>query len=308
MRSTSSLVLAGVLFALSSVPALAAGSAGGGVATCTEDKWLCGDWSTCSAQGSQSRSCRMIEDCIAVETPSPATQQSCTPPAPPAPPAPPEPAKTVMPEPMAPPMPNVPMPLATCGEKKTMKERIICRLSESEEDEAYETAHAYMPEECRALATGKRPVCIARYVAFQPCWKERVGEDRLMCARKVLSLGPDVAAQRKSCAAKPVKERQACLSALRDKVYSMVKFRMYDLSEQAEAYKDNAMYKAAVAVFVNGVETAKQSFNKATTSAARTTLVERVRQNWAAFAKLVANGDTNGATLKQALVDLRAVR
>jgi hypothetical protein len=47
---------------------------------CDEDTWECGDWSECSAEGSQTRSCRMTNDCSEVSDRSPDTQQSCTPP------------------------------------------------------------------------------------------------------------------------------------------------------------------------------------------------------------------------------------
>ncbi len=46
---------------------------------CTADTWTCGAWDTCSASGSQTRSCVMTVDCDTVTTPSPATTQSCTP-------------------------------------------------------------------------------------------------------------------------------------------------------------------------------------------------------------------------------------
>lgn len=53
--------------------------------TCTEDTWACQPWSPCSAAGTQNRSCQVTVDCPGVETPSPATTQSCTPPPPPDP-------------------------------------------------------------------------------------------------------------------------------------------------------------------------------------------------------------------------------
>ena len=51
--------------------------------SCTADTWTCTDWNMCSASGTQTRSCSMTTDCAGVTTPSPATSQSCTPPAPP---------------------------------------------------------------------------------------------------------------------------------------------------------------------------------------------------------------------------------
>lgn len=51
--------------------------------TCTEDAWECGEWGSCLATAAgfaQGRTCTRKTDCPGVETPSPATSQSCTPP------------------------------------------------------------------------------------------------------------------------------------------------------------------------------------------------------------------------------------
>lgn len=66
--------------------------------SCTVDDWGCGDWSVCSDAGAQSRTCIRKTDCAYAETPSPATTQSCTPPAPEPEP---EPKKEPRPEPVA---------------------------------------------------------------------------------------------------------------------------------------------------------------------------------------------------------------
>ncbi len=49
--------------------------------TCTEDSWYCTQWNSCSASGNQTRFCNITNDCPSVSTPSPATTQTCTPPA-----------------------------------------------------------------------------------------------------------------------------------------------------------------------------------------------------------------------------------
>ncbi len=48
-------------------------------AACVADSWYCTQWNACSANGSQTRFCTKILDCQGVETPSPATTQSCSP-------------------------------------------------------------------------------------------------------------------------------------------------------------------------------------------------------------------------------------
>lgn len=45
---------------------------------CTQDKWECGEWNECPANGKIQRTCSKIFDCPSTETASPAIIQSCT--------------------------------------------------------------------------------------------------------------------------------------------------------------------------------------------------------------------------------------
>ncbi|MFH1522463.1 MAG: serine protease [Patescibacteria group bacterium] len=45
--------------------------------SCNLDTWTCGNWSACSLEGQQSRSCNKTLDCRFADTPSPVTTQSC---------------------------------------------------------------------------------------------------------------------------------------------------------------------------------------------------------------------------------------
>ncbi|TSC76302.1 MAG: hypothetical protein G01um101431_923 [Parcubacteria group bacterium Gr01-1014_31] len=66
---------------LATAPAvLAVGSGGGGSPACANDTWFCSDWSACSADGTQTRSCTLSYDCPGVTDQKPAEQQACTPP------------------------------------------------------------------------------------------------------------------------------------------------------------------------------------------------------------------------------------
>lgn len=46
--------------------------------TCTVDTWTCSEWSACSSDSTQTKTCTLTSDCPGVDTPSPATSQSCT--------------------------------------------------------------------------------------------------------------------------------------------------------------------------------------------------------------------------------------
>lgn len=65
----------------------AAGGGGGGgskntppPSTCTQDTWECTNWSQCSLEGQQTRTCTLKNNCPTAETPKPTETQKCTPP------------------------------------------------------------------------------------------------------------------------------------------------------------------------------------------------------------------------------------
>lgn len=49
------------------------------ISLCSSDTWLCGNWSSCSTDGIQTRICNKDYDCPRADTPKPTTTQSCTP-------------------------------------------------------------------------------------------------------------------------------------------------------------------------------------------------------------------------------------
>jgi hypothetical protein len=45
--------------------------------SCTEDKWECTNWTSCSPEGKQQRECKLVSDCNLVINKSPETSRSC---------------------------------------------------------------------------------------------------------------------------------------------------------------------------------------------------------------------------------------
>lgn len=71
------------IFILTFFPAavFAAGGGGGGsTPSCSEDTWICTEWSECSSQGEQKRACQISFDCPGFDTLKPQEVQTCTPP------------------------------------------------------------------------------------------------------------------------------------------------------------------------------------------------------------------------------------
>ncbi len=309
-----------------SVLAVGSGGGGGGGSACTEDLYTCTQWGDCAADGRQSRTCTLIFDCPTASTPAPHETATCTPPpAPPAPAPTPLPPVVPPPAPVVCredrwecsewsatcdiygrqnrtcrktfdcPAGTNPSPVTErlcerlqCGDLKALPDRVLCRLSLAPAGLAREYELQYLPEECRSIAEGgKQTACVARYRAFGPCWEKSLGEERLSCARSVLKLGPVLSEEVKTCQGKTGAEQVTCKSEVRQKVYDLIKFRMYDLEERAEELGSRGADLQAVAALVATIEEKKQSFNVASSQEERRQLILDVRAAWQKFINTV---------------------
>lgn len=109
------------------------------------------------------------------------------------------------------------------------------------------------------------------------------------------------------CISKKGKEKAACIAEMKQKLFSMIKFRMYDLSERAEELLEHEVDAARVADFVFVAEASKQKLNGAKTFARRRQAIDDVRVAWKKLAQRVKikNAQDN---LDQAFKDLEATR
>jgi hypothetical protein len=224
---------------------------------CTMDLWTCGPWpDKCDIFGNLSRTCKIQTDCAAVETPAPATKKRCE--------------------------------KLQC-EKKTLNERVLCRLNLAPAGIAREYEIQYLPEECRAKKnTDERERCVKTYKALQPCFDAANPGLRFGCAAKIFALGQSVSAEMQKCNALAGDEKINCKSGVREKAYAMIKFRLYDLSERAEALKLRGDLTAEqTADFVALVETKKQEFDEAKADADRRAIINDVREAWKELLKLI---------------------
>lgn len=199
-------------------------------------------------------------------------------------------------------------PTLRCGYLAKLRERVACRLRLSEPELAEELAIQYLPEECRALTSGAQEACLARYRALQSCWEKPAGIPRTTCAVKVLGITGKRGAMFKQCTKKIGPARAICQREGRDKVYALIKFRLYDLSERAEdALKKGAPREAAVNL-VTAMETNKQRFNRAKNYAERRKTILDSRQSWQQFVAKAKGKENRRDYLDEALSDLAAVK
>lgn len=222
----------------------------------------------------------------------------------------PTPAVVVTPAPAPTPATAPIKPAVLQCDQETMKERIRCRLSLSEEDLEAELAVQYLPEECRSLSSVARVSCIERYKALKPCWAKPIGLQRATCARQVLEIGSSANAALRACNLKRNREERAnCLANAKDRIYALIKFRLYDLSERAEELLEKGTGTVdAVTDLVNAMESYKQEFNAAKTYGARRAALVKARNTWAKFVRAHRGKITASDYLDTSFSELLLVR
>jgi hypothetical protein len=165
-----------------------------------------------------------------------------------------------------------------------MRERVVCRLGLAPAGMARENELQYLPELCRAQAAGPaRDACIALYKDFDLCWSAPSLDERVACAKGVLGLESNIREQMIACLEKEEPESTVCADKLRQKVYDLVLFRLYDLEERAEDLLERSVPIDAVADLVVEIEQKKIAFKAATTKEARRQAVLDVRAAWLQF-------------------------
>ena len=234
------------------------GGSGGSSGPCTSDFFKCGVWSEC-VNGQQTRTCELTEDCENANDPKPDEAKPCQ--------------EKIVDE------INL-----KCGDKTTLKERVMCRLNLTEDELRTELSLRYLPEECRVIENQtERQDCVNRYARLQVCWNKAIGEERFSCVREKLSLGNDISQEKANCNSKLNVERDGCFNDLRKKVYNMIKFRFYDLEERAEEMEKLGVNEDRIAEFVTNLELKKQVFNNAKTKEERKQIILDVRKLWVGF-------------------------
>ena len=166
-----------------------------------------------------------------------------------------------------------------CGGYLDIAYRVKCRLLLREEQtDEYEN---FFPEECKAR---NDPVdqeqCLQVYKAVQECWDFPNGPSRIACVKRQLKLG-EILTERANCNALDAGKRENCNQELRDKAYGLIKFRLYNLEEEAEELmEEGRLSEDDVAAFVVKMEESKLAFNKATSKEERRAIILGARKAW----------------------------
>ncbi len=166
-----------------------------------------------------------------------------------------------------------------CGGYLDIEDRVKCRLSLREEEKnEYEN---FFPEECKARTDpGEQESCLKVYQAVQECWDFPNGPSRISCVKKQLILG-DIFTEKANCNALDAGKRENCNKELREKAYALIKFRLYNLEEEAEKLMEaGKLTEEEVAAFVVQMEKSKLSFNAAKAKEERRQIILQARKYW----------------------------
>ncbi|MBI2576347.1 hypothetical protein HYV84_03965 [Candidatus Woesearchaeota archaeon] len=164
-----------------------------------------------------------------------------------------------------------------CGGYMAIEDRVKCRLSlrEDQEDE-YEN---FYPEECKATPNDWKK-CLETYKAVQSCWRFPGGNARISCVQKQLKLG-EIKGEKKKCQQMQPGEKGKCVSELNEKVHSLVKFRLYNLEEEAEELMEKGMLTLEqVSAFVVKMEQGKLKYNQAKNNRDRKVILAQAKDDW----------------------------
>jgi hypothetical protein len=163
-----------------------------------------------------------------------------------------------------------------CNGYLNVNDRVSCRLKlKREERELEENSY---PEECRGRSDKEK--CLKSYEALKPCGKFETVQERVECAREKVDIS-SIAGRRKYCAGLKYDDKENCEQRLREKVYSLVKFRFSALENMAEKLLDKKQLSADnVSAFELRVERLKLDFNNANSAAERKEVISKVREEW----------------------------
>jgi len=163
-----------------------------------------------------------------------------------------------------------------CGGYLGIEDRVTCRLKLT--DEERNEYQNFYPEEC--MVRKDKEKCLNVYEAVQPCWEKENGKERIDCVKDAVNVG-DVAAERAKCAVLSTDMQEDCVLRLREKVYGVVKFRLYNLEEEAEELLEKGYLSFEdVRDFVVKMELKKSAFNAAQTKKERVKVLLDAREDW----------------------------
>ncbi len=169
-----------------------------------------------------------------------------------------------------------------CGDRNTRRERVRCRLNLESDELEEEYQLEYLPEECKALERDRRDRCINIYRNAQSCWRFNRNAERVSCVQNQLNFR-GVSEERRQCNLLTGEEKRACVEDFKEKLFTIIKFRFYNLEERAEEFlEEGKTSEEDVVNFIDAVEGKKAEFNEASLERKKAIVME-VKELWLDF-------------------------
>ncbi len=172
-----------------------------------------------------------------------------------------------------------------CTEGKTMKERVKCVLNLPDD---YVNKVKYIPEECVVLINQpEKKACIENYKVLQSCRGEHSTDaQREVCIKPKLNLGQTIQGDIDNCRKELGAKKRICFVSLKENIYTLVKFRIYNLIYKAyELWEEKLVSEDETVDFTTFVNEKKIAFNNAQTINDKKKIVEDVKAEWDTFRK-----------------------
>ena len=172
-----------------------------------------------------------------------------------------------------------------CGGYLDIDDRVKCRVSLREEQEG--EWENFFPEECKAWKPETQPKCLEFYTSVRECWKFENGIARINCVKRQVKL-TDVLTEKANCNALDENKKEQCNKDLKYKVNAVVKFRLYNLEEEAELfYEEGKITKEDLVNFVVFLEKSKLEYNKAQNKDEKKAIILKARKAWIELIKMM---------------------
>ena len=171
-----------------------------------------------------------------------------------------------------------PEQIIKCSELSSLQERVPCRIKKINQGEETE----FDPEECRSFVGTKRDSCLQTYSAAQSCWSTDNNDERIQCIKNFLKIS-SITEEKDKCSRLENTEKAQCIASLKERVFTMAKFRFYNLEERAEYFMREGANEKIVSDFIIAMELKKQEFNNADSIAEKKNTVLEAKEIWKEF-------------------------
>ncbi|HLC68701.1 MAG TPA: carboxypeptidase-like regulatory domain-containing protein [Candidatus Bilamarchaeaceae archaeon] len=163
----------------------------------------------------------------------------------------------------------------------TRSGRLQCILRLS--DEARGAVVVYTPEECLETGATARQQCVETYRLFQTCRNLETDAEREDCIKPKLGIDGEVRTMLQACQEEFGSRKLLCIEQMRERIFQLVKFRMYNLEYKAEEFMELGIPEEDVVDVMVAISGAKIAFNNAHTIQEKVAVVQQLKEDWQEF-------------------------